>query len=162
MDSLILLAVIAIVPVLLALLFRVSGVFLFLSVAAGNLLVLYLGDDAGLALGMIVRGQNAHMLAQCILLLLPVGLSLFLLKRTLPTSKVLLHVPLLVATGLTLAALSLPLLDSNAQEKVFANQYGALLRESQNIIVGVAAILTLLIMWLTYRHKADKKHKKHR
>lgn len=162
MDSLILLAAIAGIPVLLALLFRVSGVFLFLSVAAGNLLVLYLGDDAGLALGMMVRGQSANVLAQFILLLLPVALSLLLLKKTLPKSKVLLHAPLLIATGLTLTALALPLLDSNAQEKVFANQYGNILRESQDIIVGVAAMLALLIMWLTYRHKGEKKHKKHR
>lgn len=160
MNSLILLAAIAGVPVLLALLLRVSGVFLFLSVVSGNLLVLYLGDDAGLALGMMTRGKNTNVIAQFILLLLPVILSLFLLKKTLPKSKILLHAPLLAAAGLALASLALPIFDGNTQAKVFATQYGSMLRDYQDVIIGSAAILALLIMWLTYRHKGDKKHKR--
>jgi hypothetical protein len=161
MDSLILLAAIAGVPVLVALVFRVSAVFLFLSLAAGSLLVTYVGDDASLALGTLVRGQNTNLIAQFGLLLLPVALTLLLLRKTMPRSRLLLHVPVLVVTGLALAALALPFLDAAAQEKIFANEYGNMLRESQDVAVGAAAILALLLMWLTGRHKEDKKHKKH-
>ncbi len=157
-----LLAAVAVVPMVLALVFRVSGVFLFLSVAAGFLLVQYVGDDASLVLGMAMRTGNVNTVAQFILLLLPVVMSLALLKKTLPKHKVLLHLPLHIATGLALAALALPLLDSVAQEKIFASHYGNILRESQDLFVGVAAVMALLIMWLTYKHKEDKKHKKHR
>lgn len=157
-----LLAAIGLLPVVLAFVFRVSGVFLYLSIAAGYLLVLYVGDDAGLALGMAVKTGNVNTIAQFILLLLPVVTSLLLLKKTVPKHKVLLHMPLHIASGLALAALALPLLDSTAQEKIFANQYGNILRESQDMFVGVATVLALLIMWLTYKHKEDKKHKKHR
>lgn len=155
-----LLAAVGLVPIALAVVFRVSGVFLFMSVAAGYLLVLYVGDDAGLALGMAVRTSSVDIIAQFILLLLPVVMSLMLLKKTLPKHKVLLHLPLHIATGLTLAALSLPLLDSTIQEKVFASYYGNLLRESQDLLVGAAAVLALVITWLTYRHKEDKRHSK--
>jgi hypothetical protein len=160
MDALILLAAIAGVPVLLALLFRVSAVFVFVSVAAGSLLVTYLGDDAGLALGMLVRGQNTNLFAQLGLFLLPVVVTLLLLRRTMPTTKLLLHLPAMIANGLAIAAHALPLLDSGIQEKVFANEYGTMLRESQDVVIGAATAFALLIMWLTYRHK-EGKHKKH-
>ena len=161
MDSLILLAVIAGLPVLLALFLRVSSVFLFLSVAAGSLLVTYVGDDAGLALTMIIRGQNTTLIAQFGLQLLPVVISLLFLRKTLPKSKVLLHLPAIVATGLALAALLLPYLDSKVQQQIYANYYGNILRESQDVVVAGAALLVLMIMWTTYRHKDDKKSKKH-
>ena len=160
MESLVILAVIAGLPILLGLLLRVSAVFLFASIAAGSLLVTYMGDDASLALGMMVRGQDTNLIAQLILLLLPVGLTFLLLRKTMPRSKLLLHVPAVVMSGLALAALALPLLDAAAQEKIYANEYGNMLRESQDIIVGAAAVVVLLLMWVTYRHKEDKKHKK--
>lgn len=160
MDSLIILAAIAGVPVLLALFLRVSAVFMFTSIAAGSLLVTYLGDDAGLAMRLMVRGPNTNIFAQLGLLLLPVVLTLLLLKRTMPKTKLLLHFPALAASSAALAALALPYLDSNAQEKIYANQYGNMLLESQDVVVGAAAILVLLLMWMTYRHKEDKKHKK--
>lgn len=162
MESLIILAAIAGVPVLLALFLRVSSVFFFVSIAAGSLLVTYVGDDAALAIGMFVRGQNTNQIAQLGLLLLPVVLSLIFLKKTMPKSKLLLHLPVLAAGGVALAALALPYLDSNAQEKIFANQYGNLLRESQDVAVAVAAVSALLLMWLSYKQKEDKKHKKHK
>lgn len=162
MNAILVLAAIAGVPVLLALFMRVSAVFLFTSIAAGSLLVSYWGDDAGLALGMMMRGQNTNLIAQLILLLLPVVLSLFFLKRTMPKSKFLLHLPVQVANSLTLAVLALPLLDSNIQKELYANHYGNALRESQDVVVGVTALLIMFIMWMTYRHKEDKKHKKKR
>lgn len=161
MDSFVALAALAFVPVLLALFLRVSAVFIFLSLVAGNLLVTYVGDDAGLSLGMFVKGANADFLANLGLLLLPVVLSLLFLRRTLPKSKFLLHLPALIASGLSLAVLALPLFDSNAQEQIFANQYGMMIRENQDIIIGATALMVLFIMWMTYRHKGDKKHKKH-
>jgi hypothetical protein len=160
MDSLILLAAIAAVPALIGIIFRVSAVYLFAAVTAGNLLIMYWGDDAGLAVGMMMKGANSNQIAQFILLFLPVVLVLLLLRKTLPKSKFLLQVPVLVGIGLTLAVLALPLLDSGAQAKIFDNEYGSLLRESQDVVVGATAISVVLLMLLTNRHKEDKKHKK--
>jgi hypothetical protein len=161
MNSLILLAAIAGVPVLLALFLRVSAVYLFLSTAAGSLLVNYVGDDASLALGMMVRGQNTNLIAQFGLLFLPVVLSLLFLRKTMPKSKLLLHIVPLLATGLTIAVLALPFFDSNAQSQIYADRYGDMFKDSQDVIVGGTSILILLLTWLTLKHKEDKKHKKH-
>jgi hypothetical protein len=161
MNPLILLGIIAGLPVVLALVFRVSGVFLFLSAAVGSLFVSYVGDDASLALGMLVRGQNTTLVCQFGLLLVPVALSLLFLRKTLPKSKVLLHLPLLVATGASLAVLALPFFDSGAQARVFANQYGDMFKDAQDVVVATAGLLALAILWLTYHHKEDK-HGKHK
>jgi len=161
MNTLMVIVAVSIVPIVLAILLRVSGVFMFSSVAIGYLLVLFVGDDAGLVLGMVVKTSNINMIAQFILLILPVVVTILFLKKTIPKTKVLLHIPLQVASGLALVVLGLPLLDSGTQQKIFSNHYGGLLREYQDIIIVVGAIGTLLIMWLTYSSKGDKKHKKH-
>ena len=160
MNALILLGAIAGVPVLLALVFRVSAIFLFLSVAAGSLLVTYVGDDAALALGMVVRGQNTTLITQFALLLVPVGMSLLFLRKSLPRSKVIFHVPVLVATGAALAVLALPFLDSNAQQQLFSTRYGNVFKDAQDVVVAAAAFMALVLMWLASGPKEDK-HKKH-
>lgn len=161
MDALIALAALAAVPVLAGLFLRVNALYVFMSVAAGNLFVHYIADDASLALSMFVKSAHSNQIAQFGVLLAPVVVSFLLLRKTLPKSKFLLHVPLLVANGIALAALAIPLLDSQAQEKVFANQYGNMLRESQDVAVAAAAGLALVLLWTTKRHKPDKKKKHH-
>jgi len=160
MNALILLGAIAGVPVLLALVFRVSAIYLFLSIAAGSLLVTYIGDDASLALGMVVRGQNTTLITQFALLLVPVGMSLLFLRKSLPKSVMLFHVPVLVAAGAALAALALPYMDSNVQQQLFSTRYGNVFRNAQDVVVAAAAGMTLILMWLTAGHK-EGKHKKH-
>src|SRR5574338_1017179 len=105
MNSLMLLAIIAGVPTLLALLLRVHSVYFFLSVAAGSLLVNHLGDDTGLALSMAFRGQNTMLIASVGILLVPVLLTLLFLRGSTPKRKSLLHILPLVMTGLTLGVL---------------------------------------------------------
>ncbi len=162
MEALFVLAAIAGVPVLLALFFRVSVVFLFLSVAAGSLLATRVGDEVGSALSVLVRGQNTMLIAQFGLQLAPVVITLLLLRKTVSASRLPLHVLPHVATGLSLAVLTLPFLDSSAQTQLFAGQYGGTLRDSQDMVVGGATLMVLLLMFLTYRNKQDKSSKKHR
>ena len=163
MNPLIILSFVVALPVLLALLFRVSGVFLFVSAVSGYLLMRYFGDDANLVLGMTLHGESTQMIAQFILLLFPVVVSLLVLKNTLPKAKILLHFPLLVGVGMMLAVFGLGVLGSEAQNQIINNQYGAMLNSSQDLIIGATASMALLIMWFTYRHKSDKKskHKRH-
>ena len=160
MTPLIILAAIAGVPVLLALFLRVSAIYLFLSVAAGSLLVTYIADDASLALGMMITGQDTNLIAQLGLLFLPIILTIVFLRKTLPRTKLLLHLIPLLGTGLTIAVLALPYFDSSSQSQIFANYYGDMFKDSQDVIVGATAILILLLTWFTKKHKDDKKHKK--
>lgn len=166
MTPVFVLAAIAGVPVLLGLLTRVHAAFLFLSIATGSLLVNYVGDDAAFALRMVMRGENTAMITQFALLLVPVVLTLLFMRKTMPKSKVLLNVPVLLACGLALAVLALPYFDSNAQEKIFTMQYGDVFKDAQDTIVATVASFSLLLLWLTARHKEEKhgkfgkKHKK--
>lgn len=160
MNAAILLGVLACAPVIVAILRRVSAILLFLSVAAGSLLVLYLGDDAVLASRMLARGPNVPMITQLILLALPALLTLLFLKKTMARSKLLLHIVPLFATGLAFAMFALPLLPSKLQAELFVSPYGAPLKNSQDIVIGSATVLVLLLMLLTLRHKEDKGAKK--
>lgn len=162
MTPLILLAVIAGLPVLLALLLRVNAVFLFMSVAAGNLLVRFVGDDADLALGMVFRDADAPILSKFVLQLAPVILTILFLRKTLPRTKMPFHVLPMLATGLSLGVFVLTFLSSSVQQSVYNSPYGDLLKTSQDVIVAAAAVLTLLLAWATYRNKDAKTGKRHK
>jgi len=153
-------AVAAGLPVLLAIVLRVSAVFLYVSLAAGFLLLQFLGDDAGVTAGAFVRGPNVPMITQFILLFLPVVLTFLFMRRSLPGTKLLLHIVPLIAISLAGVVITLPLLASPLQQQIFATQYGNVLKNSQDIAIGIASVLTLLLMWATYRHKEPKKGKK--
>jgi large-conductance mechanosensitive channel len=162
MTPLILLAIIAGLPVLLALLLRVNAVFLFMSVAAGNLLVRFVGDDADLALGMVLRDADAPIISKFVLQLLPVILTILLLRKTLPRSKMLFHVLPSIATGLSLGVFVLTFFNTSVQKEVYDSPYGDVLKTSQDVIVAAAVVLTLLLAWITYRNKDAKPGRHHK
>ncbi|HTE57181.1 MAG TPA: hypothetical protein VK694_00395 [Verrucomicrobiae bacterium] len=161
MTPLIVLAAAACVPVVLALVFRVSAVKLFVSMSAGYLLVQFVGDDAGLAAGAFIRGANTPMATQIALLLAPTLFTLLLMRKSLPSSKLPLHILPLIAIGASLAVLTLPLVPSHIQKQVFDAPHGDVLRDAQDVAVALAAVLTLVLMWATGRNKEDKKRGKH-
>jgi hypothetical protein len=159
MTPLIVVAAVACVPVVLALVLRVHAVFLFVSMAAGYLLVQFVGDDAGLAADAFIRRANTPMVTQIALLVAPILFTLLLMRKSMPRSKMVLHVIPLIAIGMSLAVLLLPLVPSNVQKQVFDAPHGNVIRDAQDVVVAVAAVLTLLLTWTTGRHKEDKKSK---
>lgn len=160
MEPLILLGIIAGLPVALALLLRVNAVFLYVSVVAGHLLVQYVGDDADLAFGMILSDSQAPTVANFVLQLAPVVLTILFLKKTLPASKMFLHIIPSIAIGLSLAVFVLSFLSNGVQDEVLSGTYGELIQNSQDVIVAAASLFTLLLAWLTYRNKeASGRHK---
>lgn len=143
---------------LLALLLRVNGVFLFLSVAAGNLLVMSVADDADLALGMAVSADTTT-IARFSLQLAPVLLTLLFLRKTMPRSKMLIHLLPVIATGLMLAVFVLPFLSPDTRGQVYDSAYGETIDSAQDVVIGVASLLTLLLAWFSYRNKDGKRGK---
>jgi hypothetical protein len=161
MAPYVIVAAIAGLPVLLALVFRVSAVFLFLSIAVGNLLVLYLGTEAGLVSGLVSNDSIAPMVAQLVLLLLPVLLTLLFLRKSLPKHKLLLHLLPLFACGMMLMAVALPLLPGGIRAEILTSSVGPYFNNTQNLIVGTSALLVLLLTWVTHRsHELHPRHKK--
>jgi hypothetical protein len=147
--------------VLLGLAFRVSAVFLFISVVSGSLLVQFMGDDAILAAGMLFKGQNADVMTQFALLFLPLILTMLFMRKTMKKSKVLLHIVPLIGVGLSAAVFALPVFADHIEEQIVSNQYGGMLNDANDVIVGATAVAVVLLMWLTERHK-EGKHGKHK
>lgn len=162
MVPIVVFAVIAGLPVLNALILRVSAIFLFTSIAVGNFLVLYLSDDVTLALNAFSKDKNIPMIVHLVLLLTPVVLSLFFLRKTITSSKIILHLIPLIGCGLSIAVLTLPILPNEVQGQIFGLPSGDVFKNSQDLIVSITAVLVLLLMWRTYGQHADGKHaKKH-
>jgi hypothetical protein len=161
MQPYVLLVLLAGLPILLALLLRVSAIFLFLSVAVGNLLVLFLSDDTTVAVDAFSKGSQTPMIVRLTLLLLPVVFTLFVLRKSLASSKFLLHFLPIIGTGLTLLVLALPILPSEAQAQIFAVPFGGIFKQSQDLIVAITGVLVLLLAFRGYRHKDDKRRGKH-
>ncbi len=147
-------------PFVLALIFRVHALFIFISLLAGNVLVYFLGDDAGLVAAMVSKSSTAPLVAKGVLLLLPVVLTFVFLRRTLSVSKIAFTIVPLLATCMSIAVLAVPLLTTDLQQQVFGSPSGNILKQAQDDIIGVAVISNLLLMWLTFRKTAHhgKKH----
>lgn len=160
MVPLIVIGAIVLVPVLLALIFRVNAVFVFVSVCVGYFLQFALSDDVDLALAAIVKGSNSMVFARFVLLLLPVVLTIFLMRRTAGRSALLQIVPLILS-GLLLGALALPLLPPNMEQGVYDSAYGGNIRGAQDLVVAVAAISNLLLIFALFKQKHEKRKHHH-
>jgi peptidoglycan/LPS O-acetylase OafA/YrhL len=56
----------------------------------------------------------------------------------------------------------LTFLPSDVQRSVYNSPYGDTLKSSQDLIIAAAAVLTLLLAWLTYRNKDAKGGRRHK
>ena len=158
MVPLIIFGAIMAVPVLLALLFRVNAVFLFLSICVGYLLQFSLSNSVDLVMATLVHGSNSIIAARFILLGLPVLLTLFFLRRSRGKSLIFQFVPLLFS-GMLLGALVLPLLPPAFAQSIYDGEFGGSIRQSSDLIIALAAVLNLVLAFMLFKAKGD--HKKH-
>ena len=158
MSTYIILAIIAGVPVVLALVLRVSAVFLYLGVAAGLILSQYIAQDTSLALNAFFAHSQVDSYVRLVLLLLPVLLTLIFLRKTLPGSKFFLHVVPLIITNVALGTFIMTNLPGGVQHQLVTNPVGRIANSAQNLLITASTVVTLLLAWLTMRHKQSKKH----
>lgn len=158
MIPLIIIGALAFVPVLLALIFRVNAVFLFVSACIGYFLQFALSDDVDLALAVIIRGSNAVIVAQLTLFLVPILLTLFFLKKSAGRIQLFQLAPL-VMTGLFIAVLALPLLPPVTQQAIYDSAYGGNIKGAQDLVIAAASVSNLLLVWSMFKHgKAHGRH----
>lgn len=155
MIPLMIIGAIALVPVLLALVFRVNALFLFMSISAGYFLQFALSDDVDLALATIVRGSNSMIIARFVLLALPIVLTLLLLRKT-AGKGVLLQIAPLILSGLLLAVITLPLLPPGTEQAIYDSPYGSNIKGAQDLVLAAAAVSNLLLMWALFKHGHEK------
>lgn len=164
MSSLIILALILGVPLLLMVLLRVKPLYLFISIAAGYLWAEFLGTSADLALGSLLRVDNSSFVIRLVLLLLPVVLTLVLMRKTLPVAALPFQFALLLANALLLATFAMPHLTPGVQGAIYGSNSGNVLRQAHDVIIAGAAGLNLLAMYLTRPRQGESTghHGKHR
>jgi hypothetical protein len=162
MTAVLIIALFILAPVLLAILFRVHAVYVFLSIGAGSLLVSYLGDDADLVIGVVSKGPNTPMIANILALCLPLVFTMVFLRKSISKNSLALHVVPIILSGMLLGVLVLPLLDSNTQAQIFADAYGSKFKSAQDLIVGASALSTLSLMWATGKPRVGKHSKHHK
>ena len=158
MIPLIVLGLLVALPVLLALIFRVNAIFVFLSICAGYFLQFALSDDFDLAFATVVRGTDSIVVARLVLLFLPLVLTLFLVRKSQGKSLILQFLPL-IFSGLFLAIITLPLLPPGVEADIYGTAYGDNLRTAGDLIMTAAVVSNLVLVWML--HKPSKDHRKH-
>ncbi len=159
MLPIVILASLVALPILVAFMFRVHVVFLMLSILIGDLLVRFLSDDVAFAISAFVPSANVPLMSQVLVLTTPILITMFVLRKTVPASKALLHLLPIISSGLLFAVLALPILPSPLQQEIFATAPGDLLRQSQDVIVGVSCLLVLLVLYQSFYKRPDKSAK---
>lgn len=157
MIPLIVFGAIVAAPVFLALVFRVNAVFIFMSICAGFLLQMALSDSVDLVLATLIHGSNSIIAARVGLLVLPVILTLFLLRKTQGRSVVFQFIPL-IFSGMLLGNLLLPLLSVGFSQGIYNSNYGNSIRQSQDLVTAVAVVSNLVLAWTLFKTKIHGKH----
>ncbi len=157
MQAYILLGVLLGLPLLIGLFFRVSVSHLFLALLSGELLERYFKDDAILALSATVRKDAVLEYAGLAILVLPMLLTALFLRHTLSKGRVILHTIPLIISGIVFAAFAAPLLPGGLQSQLRDNQYGSILINSTELIIGAMVLLQLVALWI---NASSEKHKK--
>lgn len=148
-------------PVLFALIFRVHAVMVFLAIAIGSLLEKSVGDSAELALAMVIRNNMVEPIAHVSLLVLPLLITLFFLRKTAKKSQLLLQLLPLIASSLMLMVLVLALLPVELLRQVQGQAIGMVAHQSTDVVISIASTLNLLLAWQSFHHKKAEKHAKH-
>lgn len=161
MNTYILLAIVGGLPLLLVLILRLSAIHFFISVASGILLSQYTSSDTLFALDAFFSHQNLDSIIRLGLLLLPVLLTLFFLRKTLATSKLVLHFLPIVVTSAALSTFIVEALPGGIKHQILTDKIGQFADNAQTGLIAASVILTLILIWLTKRHSPEKKHRRH-
>ncbi|MEK7603145.1 MAG: hypothetical protein AAB459_02800 [Patescibacteria group bacterium] len=146
-------------PLFLALIFRVNAILLFLSVAIGGLLARHLGEDAAWILANFIKDPNLAAYTNIGLLLLPVLLTLVLLKKTVVGSRLFLQfIPLLLVSAM-LGSVVISYLPVTLSDSVYANPIGKIVKQSTDVLIAATAVLMMLMAWFTFREPPHRTKK---
>jgi len=147
------------ITLFLALILRVNSILLFLSVVIGDLLSRHLGEDAAWILANFTKDPNINNYTNIGLLLLPVILSLILLKKTVLGSRLFLQfVPLLLVCA-TLGSLIISYLPTSLSAEYYSSSIGKIAKQSSDVLIAATAVLVMLMAWFTFRESSHRTKK---
>ncbi len=161
MPPVILLGLIMGLPLILFAVLRVKPLYLFTTIITGYLWVQYLGEPAELMLDSLVNMRYPDVVARLILLLLPLALTLFFMKGSLPASSLPFQFFLLVANSLLLGTIVINNLTPGLQASLQSTNAGSIAHQSSDVLIAGIAGLHVLVMWIMRpRHDSGHGHRK--
>lgn len=165
MTYLILLAALALVPLLAITLLKVNGAVAFMSLCVGSVLVSYTSSDVNAVVGSLsVRSSlSTYQWIQLGLLVVPFLLTILFTRGSVHGSKRFTNVLPALASGLLFTLLITPLFPADVQRQIHAQSLWHQLSSAQTAVVLGGAAFSLLFLLLTHRVRPheDKKHGKH-
>lgn len=168
MTYLIVLAALALVPVLLVTLLRVNGAIAFMSLCLGSVLVTYTSADVDTVFTSFTNHNPlvTNQWVQLALLVVPFVLTILFTTGSVKGAKRFTNILPALATGLLFALLTVPLLPSSLQRDIHSTAAWHQLSNLQTAVILGGALFSLVFLLLTHRKKKDdedvkKKHGKH-
>ena len=161
MDSYVILAAIVGIPILAAVLFRISAILLFVGTATGILLSQYISEDTTIVFNSLVTQNGSDQYIKLVLLLFPVVLTLIFLRKTISGAQLVVHIIPIVITSVALGSIVMGLLPGGVAHNLSENPFGKIVNSAQNVLIASSAALTLVLALLTSRHHGGR-GKRHR
>jgi hypothetical protein len=167
MTPQLILAAIALTPVVLLMLLRINATLVFLSLCLGNVLVQFVSPDVHDFLTLF-SAKSAHNISatdqtiKVALLFLPVVLTaVFMIKTVRGNGKLFLNLLPSAGVGLLTALLVVPLLPGGVSHNLASTSLWDQTSKAQDLIVGLSALICLFVLWLQRPKTGDDKHGKH-
>jgi hypothetical protein len=160
MTHLVILAALAVVPLLAILLLRVNGAITFMSLCLGSVLVTYTSSDVTGVLGGFSASKNLSQWAQVALLVMPFLLTVLFTRGSVKGAKSITNILPAAATGLLCALLVVPLLPAGLQGQLNTQTAWQQLNNAQTAIILGGALFSLMFLLFTHRRKHEEEGKK--
>jgi hypothetical protein len=166
MDPLIILIGLLAAPVILIMVLRINAAQVFLSLCLGNVLVQFIGQDAGTLLASTTARTPGITSSQSFinigLLLLPVILTMIIMIHSVRGKTKLAYnfLPAL-GVGLLLTLLAVPLMSASMTGSITDQALWRELQNLQTLILSTSTLLCLLFMWMQRPKPARDEGKHH-
>lgn len=161
MTEYILMAAMAALTVLILFL-RANAAVCFMAVCAGSVLVEASGSNMGLVASSLTSGYgSASMIAQIVLLFVPLLACLWLVRGQVPKSLLILNFIPAVCTALLSAMLLIPLLPEDIRSQITDVQTWQLMTQYYEFVVGAGLVSSILLISMTIKKPHDKHKKGH-
>lgn len=163
MTYLVILAAMALVPALAILALRVNGAIAFMSVCLGSVLVAYTSSDVTGLLTSFSSSKSILMTnqyTQLALLVIPFLLTILFTRGSVKGAKNITNMLPALATGLILALLAVPLLNSNIQRQIHKLPMWHQLSNAQTGVILGGALFSLVFLLFTHRRKKGEEEGK--
>lgn len=165
MTPVIVLAAIALAPVLLLMLLRINAPLVFLSLCLGDVLVQFVGKDVDALVGTFsaqAPGETPdYATVKLILLLLPPVLTMLFMLKTVKKKALWINFLPALGVGALMALLVVPLLPSGISYDITSSDIWDQAQSYQGYIVGLTATVSLITIWMQRPKNHEDKHGKH-